>query len=191
MYWYRSINEIAAAWDAEMAAKLEAGATPLMAAGAPTSLLPSLPALLAMQQSVRQRTDVTVPLLVAGGSSSAWAALFLAPQPVGDRPAAPEPAVIFAGADPVTYHASLGMIAADVATPLGMWAGTTPDVASRFAPRLLPGAVANWESLPCIEAGDRPALPADRPLPPDTLTDWIGGGVMLLALCLVLSALLI
>lgn len=191
MYWYRSINQIAAAWDAEMAAKLEAGATPLMAAGAPSSLLSSVPTLLAMQQSVSQRDDVTVPLLVAGGSSSAWLALLLSPQPGGKSPAAPEPTVVFAGASPVTYHATLGVIAAGVTTPLGEWSATTPDIAGHFAPRRLPGAVAAWESLPFVEAGDRRTLPGDRQTTPDALTDWVGGGVMLLALCLVLSALLI
>lgn len=191
MYWYRSINEIAAAWDAEMAGKLEAGATPLMAAGAPSSLLVSVPTILAMQQSIAQRDDVTVPLLIAGGASNAWPALFLSPQPGVERPAAPEPMVIFGGADPVTYHATLGTIAPQMASSLGEWATTTPDIASRFAPRRLPGAVAAWEDLPFVEAGDQRLLPGDQPATADVLTDWVGGGVMLLALCLVLSALLI
>jgi hypothetical protein len=75
--------------------------------------------------------------------------------------------------------------------------GTPPSLAGFFAPRLAPGIAALWETLPFVEIGERPRPTLAEPgADPDATTldptsDWVAWGAMLLALCLVLSALLI
>jgi hypothetical protein len=189
MDWNRSADEITAAWQSEIETKLEAGATPLLIAGAPTLVYNATPALLALQSTVLLRRDLTIPLLVAGGTGALWPAVLLAPL---GHTGAPEPMAIYGGADPAAYLATLATLTTGAAAPpTAVASGTPPDVAPWLAPRLQPGAPAPWEALPLVEAGERPAaVPAGAPLL-DPMADWIAWGAMLLALCLVLSALLI
>jgi hypothetical protein len=184
MYWNRSAAEIAAAWQAEIESKLETGSTALLQAGAPDTLLPSATTLLGLQQSTVQRTDIATPRLVAGGNSALWLGLLLSPH-ASNGPHAPAPLVIYGGADAATYIAAVSMIGGmTTAQPLGLGA--------HLAPRLQPGVATSWEMLPLLEAGEQPhpASAASSALH-NPAGDWIAWGVMLLAFCLVLSALLI
>jgi hypothetical protein len=193
MYWNRSAADIAAAWQAEIESKFETGSTALLHAGAPDTLLTSATTLIGLQHSTVQRTDVATPLLLAGGNSALWLGLLLAPQ-LSSSPHAPAPTVIYGGADATTYLAMMGMNAAGVTTARMTTAQPTQPLGlgAHLAPRLQPGVATPWEMLPLLEAGEQP-LPANAAgrVARDPADDWIAWGVMLLAFCLVLSALLI
>jgi hypothetical protein len=194
MYWKRTAAEIAAAWQAEIENKLEAGATPLLVAGAPGRSYDGTTTLLAYQTMAARRGDMSAPLLAAGGASALWLGMLLAP---ADGAAAVAPAVVFAGADPATYLAGVATLSSGaLAPPAPVATGTPPSLALWLSPRLQPGAPAPWEALPFAEVGERPQpmlAQSNSPLDPaaDPIGDWIAWGAMLLALCLVLSALLI
>lgn len=196
MFWNRNAAHITNAWEAEIAVKQETGAIPLLTTGAPSGALPAIPALSATHALTTRRQDITIPLLPVGGSSPVWLGHLLAPQPRPDalrdpEPWSSDPTVLFAGADPVTVQATLAALAADVAAPAQ--GETVPaHVAVEMAPRLVPGAAVGWETLPFLEVGERYPAGDDLPeLQPETSVDWSGWGAILLALCLVLSAVLI
>lgn len=192
MYWNRSAADIAAAWQVEIESKLETGATALLLGGASSALATPLATLLGHQISSIQRTDVATPLLVAGGNSAAWLGLLLAPQPTGSSPIAPPPTLIYGGADEATYLAIVGMTVASVTAPDAVKSSIPHELVGQVAPRLQPGAATAWETLPFVEAGELPTPPlALSAAISDPTGDWIAWGVMLLAFCLVLSALLI
>ncbi len=217
MYWNRSAADIAAAWQAEIESKLETGATAVLLGGVPASVTGSAATLLGLQYSAIQRNDIATPLLVTGGSSAVWLGLLLPPQPSGNVLNAPSPTLVYGGADDATYLAVVGLTTALAAQPFaasGDSQVTMPtEMGVQFAPRLQPGAASAWEMLPFIEVGEQPtpALAASTTAMPTTYMptafvpitstlsgtsadptgDWIAWGIMLLVLCLVLSALLI
>ncbi len=175
----RSTAEIAAAWQAAIERDVEVGRTPRLSMGAPDPVTDAAAALLALQGAAIQRTDMTAPWLLVGGAGATWLAALLSPLPSGDAPLAPEPVVVYGGADAATH--------------LAMWAMTAElDTAPELAPRVHAGVLPRWAMWPLLEAADPPPGPLlDRPLAPDSAADWTAWGVMLLALCLVLSALLL
>lgn len=193
MYWNRAATDIARDWEAEIAVKLETGATPLLVTGAPSAMVPALPAVEATQMLARSRQDITLPLVPVGGSSPVWLSHLLAPLPRGDGPLPRDPTVVYTGADPITVQAGLAAVAADVAAP-ALGDGVPAYLALELAPRLLPGAVVAWESLPFLDVGEARQVPlpsADAPHQAPALTDWTGWGALLLALGLVLAAVLV
>jgi hypothetical protein len=212
MYWNRLAGTVRAEWQIEIDHRLESGTTPVLIAGAPTALLPQATTLLAYQTLAAARRDITTPLVVAGGSDNGWLGLLLPSLPTGPSALAAAPTFLYAGADAATYLATLGLLPA-LAEPGPAPRGLTDDLTALFAPRLQPGAPTAWEALPFLEVGDPPsaALAVDgragrhSPTDPlsgqtaaalpgpqtDPLVDWVAWGVMVLAFCLVLSALLI
>jgi hypothetical protein len=194
MYWNRSAADIAAAWQAEIESKLETGSTALLLGGAPANLTTNVSTLLGLQNITVQRNDVAIPLLVAGGNSALWLGLLLPPQPTGSGPSAPSPTIVYGGADEATYIAIVALtttlVSQPIATPGAAKAVTPLEMGMNFAPRLQPGVAAAWETLPFVEVGEQPT-PSLASAIPDPTTDWVAWGVMLLALCLVLSAMLI
>jgi hypothetical protein len=201
MYWNRSAADISAAWQTEIESKLESGSTALLIGGKPDNMITSVATLLGMQNSTIQRSDVAMPYLLAGGNSAVWLGLLLSPQPSGSALVAPPPTVVYGGADEATYWSmvelsrSLAMrspVSADAAE-----GGALPESSTHFTPRLQPGADTAWEMLPFVEVGEAPVTSAVATAPLgtgatiDPTGDWIAWGVMLLAFCLVLSALLI
>jgi hypothetical protein len=191
MYWNRSAADIATAWQVEIEGTLETGATAVLLGGAPSAFGTPLVTILSQQRASMQRNDVATPLLITGGTSAAWVALLLAPQP-HSSPIAPPLAVIYGGADAATYLALVGITVASVTAPDAMKPTIPHELVEQVAPRLQPGAATAWETLPFVEVGELPtqslALSAATS---DPTNDWIAWGVMLLAFCLVLSALLI
>lgn len=191
MYWNRTAADIAAAWQGEIEGTLETGATAVLLGGAPSALATPLVTILSQQRASIQRSDVATPLLITGGTSAAWVALLLAPQP-RSGPIAPPPAVLYGGADAATYLALVGITVASVTAPDAVKSPIPPELVVQVAPRLQPGAATAWEKLPFVEVGELPNPPLALPAAlPDPTGDWIAWGVMLLAFCLVLSALLI
>lgn len=200
MYWNRSAADVAAAWQAEIESKLETGATATLLAGTPDNVISGAATLLAIQNSAIQRNDVATPLLVAGGNSAVWLGLLLPPQHTGSDLVAPAPTLIYGGADEATYLAIVGLTVALAAQPIAVSgpakASAAPEMGIQFAPRLQPGAATAWEMLPFVEVGEQPTpalAVSSASVDPagDPTADWIAWGVMLLALCLVVSALLI
>jgi len=196
MYWNRSAADISAAWQAEIESKLETGSTALLVGGRSDNMISGIATLLALQNSTVQRNDVATPLLLAGGNSAVWLGLLLSPQPSGNGVVAPPPTLIYGGADEATYWSTVELSNSYVAR-LSSLSGrvkgdTLPELSTQFAPRLQPGADTDWEMLPFVEVGDAPTPSLVETLAsPDPTGDWIAWGVMLLAFCLVLSALLI
>ena len=185
----RTAAAIAAAWQTEIERGLEVGARPLWTSGAADDLLPSAGTLLALQQMLADRADLTTPLVVAGGNSALWLGLLLSPRPTAQGRHAPLPVVRFAGADAATHLAALACLAAPTAATDPAPALTLP-----LAPQQHPGAAAPWESLPLGICGD----PAPMPLvagggraPADSLADWIAWAAMILAGALILAALIL
>lgn len=196
MYWNRSAADIAAAWQVEIESKFETGATAVLLGGAPNGMVTGVTTLLGLQNSTRQRHDVATPVLVAGGNSATWLGLLLPPLPASSGPIAPPPTLVYGGADEATYLAVVGLagaLAEQTVPALGpARVSTLQEIGMNFAPRLQPGAATAWEMLPFTEVGEQPtpAL-ALTTAPPDSSADWIAWGMMLLAFCLVFSALLI
>ncbi|MCC6454969.1 MAG: hypothetical protein IT328_08515 [Caldilineaceae bacterium] len=199
MYWNRSAADIAAAWQAEIESKLETGATAVLLGGTSSNMITGATTLLALQNSTIQRNDIATPLLVAGGSSALWLGLLLPPQPAGHSSFAPPPTLIYAGADEATYLAVAWLTSSLTTAPgsqphaaPGAHTGTAQEIGIHFAPRLQPGAPTAWEMLPFVEVGEQPIPPlAMTPVPSDPTADWTTWGVIILAFCLILSALLI
>ena len=197
MYWNRSAADITAAWQEEIESKLETGATAVLLGGTPSSLTTGAATLLALQDASIQRADVATPLMVAGGNSAVWLGLLLSPQPTGHSPSAPSPTLIYGGGDEATYLAIVGLTASAITTPGTVKPSIPNELVGQIAPRLQPGAATAWEALPFVEVGEQPIPPLALPslsltaTRSDPTSDWIAWGIMLLAFCLVLSALLI
>jgi hypothetical protein len=202
MHWNRSATDIAAAWQTEIERELEGGGTALLMAGAPNTLLASASTLLAAQQATLLREDIGTPLLVAGGNSALWLGLLFSPHLAGNVPNAPMPTLIYGGADEATYLSLVTLTALQMAQPAASPAFKRTlsfEMGAHFAPRLQPGVATAWEMLPLVEIGEQPpaalnpvgAHAALAQRSPDSTGDWVVWGVMLLAFCLILSALLI
>ncbi len=193
MYWDPLAGTVRAEWQTEIDHRLETGAVPVLIAGAPNALLPMATTLLAYQALAAQRRDITTPLIIAGGNGGGWLGLLLPGLSAGKDAQSPAPTVIYAGADTATYLATLALVA-PMAEPAAVPIGMTDDLAAQFAPRLQPGAPVAWEALPFVEVGESPGAPlaaANGESLVDPLVDWVAWGAMVLAFCLVLSALLI
>jgi hypothetical protein len=191
MYWHRLAGSVRDEWQTEIDHRLESGTAPVFVAGAPNALLPLATTLLAYQTLAGQRRDITTPLIIAGGSGPGWLALLLPSQPPRTESHSPEPTLLYGGADAATYLATLALVA-PLAEPAAPRLGLTADLAAQFAPRLQPGAPPAWEALPLIEVGETTGAALDTPQgTADPAGDWIAYGAMVLAFCLVLSALLI
>lgn len=191
MYWHRLASSVRDEWQIEIDHRLESGAAPVWIAGAPSALLPLATTILAYQSLAAQRSDITTPLVIAGGSGPGWLGLLLPSQPPRTDAHSPEPTLLYGGADTATYLATLALVT-PLAEPAAPRLGLTADLAAQFAPRLHPGAPLAWEALPFAEVGEHagPSLEngGDGANPGG---DWVAWGVMVLAFCLVLSALLI
>lgn len=202
MYWNRSAAEIAAAWQAEIDNKLEAGATATLTAGAPNTTLASAMTLLGQQQSALLRNDIATPQLIAGGNSAMWLALLFSPQPTGNHLNAPEPSLMYGGADEATYLTVVGLANvgnASAKATTGTMAeeslATQSAMSAYLMPRLQPGVATHWELLPFVEMGEQSPPPTPNAQHTDHHTDhqsdWIAWGSMLLTVFLIVLAILV
>lgn len=189
------------AWQSDLHFAIEAGAAPLLPLGISASSLTALPALSLLRDLASERTDMTTPTVLMGGSGGAWlAALFLAADPAPGRSTlsshpnaghSPPPVLLFSGLDAATHMASAGTLPkaprglralSDRELPLGM--------RDSVAPALQPVAPIAWENLP-FRFLDNPD--ANRPsaagMPSASL--WMGAIAGLLVLIMILGALIV
>jgi hypothetical protein len=171
-------------WQSHLQYAVEAGIAPHVALGQSADALTALIGLTALQLLIEARSDMSAPLLTAGGTSGAWLAALMQPQN-GVAGHSPSALTIYLGADAASAIAAAGILPrppaglrppADRALPVGFRDGA--------APALQPASPFIWESLPlrALEpVGGLASIP--------TRGAWLGWLGLILALVLVVGAL--
>ncbi|MBX3012865.1 MAG: hypothetical protein KF832_15225 [Caldilineaceae bacterium] len=141
-------------WQQQIDQSLEAGAAVLLEGGVGHQLVDGLPALVALEQLMDERTDVTNPWLLMGGDGIAWSFAMLQASQL------PALTPLYGGADQSTYLATLATLP-DLATlSAGHRATGAPvGVHSWLQPAKQPGVTPSWSLLPLVLA-DRQAVNA-------------------------------
>lgn len=189
------------AWQSDLHYAIEAGVAPLLPLGTSQTPLTALPALFLLRDLAAERTDMTIPTVLMGGSSGAWlAALFLAADGAPGMSAlasspnaghSPQPVLLFSGVDAATHMASAGILPKP---PRGLRAVTDRElplgVRDAAAPVLQPAAPIAWENMPLriLENPDSSQASAVG-MPPASL--WMGVLAALLVLIMILGALIV
>ncbi len=101
----REVEPIISAWQAQIHHAVEAGSAPELALGSSDDVLSTLVGHEALRATTETRTDMTQPLVTAGGASGAWLDALLMPN-VGDGAPAPSWNTLYTGADPATHVAT-------------------------------------------------------------------------------------
>ena len=199
MFWNRSPSSIVQFWQDDAEQNIEAGSTPVIEFGVSNMPSDNTPAFLALQRWSVQRTDVSTPIIPAGGVGPLWMAAMMRPAPRYSQTHAPEPLVLYTGANDAEYLSSVTILHAAVAPS----APDTPRRAaipgSYFAPRSQPGMSIPWDSLPFLETYDPQPFAARGEAPGDEgagteeshgdpTQDWLAWTALLLALFLILLA---
>ncbi len=144
----RRADPILTEWQSELHYAIEAGASPQVALGYSTGVLPALVGLDALRRLIDQRQDVTVPLVAAGGPDGAWLAALTQPQN-GAPLHSPAMVTLYTGADLGTHLAAGGTLPAPPAgTHPPSDRGLPRGFADRMAPALAPAAPFAWDLLP-------------------------------------------
>jgi hypothetical protein len=198
----RTIEQIRAAWQADIEAHLEAGQTPALHLGLNREILEGAPGLLALQTLAERRDDITAPVIMAGGTSPLWPAALLHGRPADRPPRSPDIYPIYAGADVATWLASHTLYA-DGYSPLRRHAflrppaGLPPAMTPLLAPTNEPGAAVAWEALPFHVVAQaerdqrrRAGAPTETPAA-DHAPDWTAYAAVMLAVLLVLAAIIL
>lgn len=189
MNWRKTTTTYQTQWQTTLERSLEAGQIPLIDLGASLGELPGLSALVALLTFASQRTDVTAPVVVAGGNSVAWLVALL------DHvylPRVPGLTAIYGGAEPTTQMASSALYDSQLSAPLDAASTATP---TYLTPYVLPqssSAAPRWEVLPFLLGGlsrsaqqtveDKFTMQADA---------WLTWASVSVALALILLALLV
>ncbi len=135
-------------WQSHLQYAVEAGTAPQIALGQSSDALTALIGLAALQLLIETRSDMSAPLLTAGGASGAWLGALMQPQ--NGAPAhSPSALNIYLGADEANAIAAAGTLPRP---PFGLRApadrGLPAGFRAAIAPPLQPGAPFTWESLP-------------------------------------------
>jgi len=198
----RTVEQIRAAWRADIEAHLEAGQTPVLQLGLDREILEGAPGLLALQTSAERRDDITAPLALVGGTSPLWPAALLHGRPADRPPRSPDIYPIYAGADVATWLASYTLYAGGY-SPLRQSAflhppaGLPPAMTPLLAPMSEPGTAAPWETLPfyaVAQADQDQRRRARTSLEAPTANhapDWTAYAAVMLAVLLVLAAIIL
>lgn len=200
----RTIEQIRAAWRADIKAHLEAGQTPVLQLGLDRLLLEGAPGLLALQTLAEQRDDITAPLALVSGTSPLWPAALLHGRPANRPSRSPDIYPIYAGADVATWLASHTLYAGGY-SPLRRGAflrppaGLPPAMTPLLVPMSEPGASAPWETLPfyAVSLAERDqahkdgARPISEVASADHTPDWTAYAAVMLAVLLVLAAIVL
>lgn len=198
----RDQTPILQTWQSDLNYAVEAGIAPTIPLGVSDSALVALPSLSLLRHLSAQRTDMTVPIVLAGGGSGAWLTALLVDTESAATPVlgaetddgartpqerlSPEPVVVFSGADAATHMASSGILPKPPArlepvTDRGLPAG----VRDAVAPALQPAASMAWENMPfriLDSEGGATGLPA--------ASRWIGWLAGVLTILMILGALI-
>lgn len=179
----------------------ESGNAPVLELGVSHILSDSTMSMLALQRWAAQRHDVTTPFIPAGGTGPGWIAAMLRPVPGYEERVAPEPTIVYAGANKAEYLASLNLLhaAADRSGTLAPAHMAIP--ASQFVPQSQPGKTVSWDSLPFVDlfgpvsfASAETAGDVDNGVQNasgDPVQDWLAWTGLLMAFFLVLLAVLL
>lgn len=172
-------------WQSHLQYAVEAGIAPQIALGQSADALTALVGLAALRLLIESRSDMSAPLLTAGGASGAWLAVLMQPQN-GAPTHSPFAMTIFLGADPASVVASAGTLPrlpyglrspADRFLPVGF--------RDAIAPPLQPASPFTWESLPL-----RALEPVGGLMGLHVPGAWLGWLGLLLAIGLVVGALI-
>lgn len=190
-------------WQSDLNYAIEAGIAPVIPLGGTDSTLTSLSSLSLLRELAAQRTDMTTPTVLAGGSNAVWlTALFLNAEAAragqsasgislregyGAVIASPIPIVLFTGVDPAMQVASGGILPR---TPAGLQPvtdrGLPIGVRELVAPALQPATPVTSENLPfrILEAsGEGSGMPA--------ASLWMGAVAAVMVLIMILGALIV
>lgn len=209
MYRNRTPQQITQQWQDDVEQSIEAGATPVMELGAGDMPIEDLASLLAVQRWSALRTDLTVPILPAGGLGPQWLAALLRPAPHLSEDSPPQPVVAYAGAAEVEYLTAAALLHAAAGPPAsrpGLSTTTAAIPVSYFLPQSQPGKSLSWDAQPFLHFHSSPTYvapptaeaeqtgvdladePFYEPVAEDPLQDWLAWAGLLLALFLVLLA---
>jgi hypothetical protein len=187
-------------WQSDLNYAIEAGIAPIIPLGASDSALTALPSLLLLYDLAAQRTDITVPTALAGGSSGAWlAGLFAASDSPGlavqalqangtekHTRVSPSPVVVYSGVDSATHMASAGILPRPPAGLLPLTdRGLPAGIRDMVAPSLQPAAPVTWENAPF-----RMLEPAESATGLPAASLWMGWLAGALTIIMILGALI-
>jgi hypothetical protein len=181
MNWHKSTTTYQTQWQTIIEHSLEAGQIPLFDLGASPGDLPGLATLMALLTFADQRTDVSSPLIIAGGNSVGWLVGLLYQAQV---PRVPMLTSVYSGVDPSTHMASSALYTSQLS-------GLPASLAPYVAPEMHSGAPL-WDALP-FALGAQPGrnLQTSADGAPTTTDSWLTWASVTLALALILLALLV
>jgi hypothetical protein len=177
---------------------MEAGSASVLEFGVGNIPTDDAASLLAFQRWCAQRTDVSTPIIPAGGQGPLWIALLMRPVPRNSEMQAPAPIIVYSGAIEAEYLATVTLLHT-ANTPSDPAASRTAAIpTSHFVPSSQPGMSISWDAALFLEPHDQPAISRaevldNENLPEqgaqdDPIQDWLAWAALLLALFLVLLA---
>lgn len=191
----KDLEPILATWRNQVHYAIESGDAPDLALGSSDEVLTTLVGQEALRAIADSRTDMTEPIVSAGGAAGVWLAALLlpvdrAPHDVQDvrpvRAAAPGWLTLYTGVDAATHVAS-GLTLPQHPNrlrPPGS-RGVPGGFADSIAPTLRPATPTTWENLPL-----RTLASGASPLGLRSAGAWCGWLALLLCLLLVAGAIL-
>lgn len=181
----RDLDPILSVWQAELQYAVEAGVAPQIALGHSDNALTALVGTETLRRLVELRSDVTSPLVAAGGPSGAWLSPLTQPQNGVDA-RTPSMVTLFTGADAATHISSGATLPLH---PTGLRPARERNLPAGYrdllAPALQPALPLTWESLPWRLLEPHPeaaALPAGP---------WLGWLALGFSAVLILGALVL
>lgn len=180
------LTPILNAWQSDLHFAVEAGIAPQIPLGSSLSPLTALPGLELLGNLAAQRTDMTTPTVLAGGTSASWLAALYTVSAASANRRSPAPVLLYSGADAATHMATAGTLllhparlrsTSDRALPAGY--------RDHVAPSLQPAAPITWENLSL-----RILEPAGTPTGLPAASLWLGWLAAALASIMILGALI-
>lgn len=190
MLYRNEAAAIAQQWQRQIDESLEAGEALWLDLGISNRLVDNLPALTALRALVAHRTDVTTPGLFVGGDGVVWTAICLSPAVAAGAEAAPGMALLYGGADPVTYTAMLATLPGP-ATHMrpNLLTGLPAGMNAWLWPVSQPGVVPQWSALPFVMATLQPPPSAnDEPASDAAWLPWLA---LIVVIGLIIAALFV
>lgn len=189
MNWRKSTTTYQSQWQTTIERGVEAGQSPLFDLGASPGDLSGLAALLALLAFADQRTDVTAPVVIAGGNSVGWLVGLICQ---AHAPRVPGLTSIYSGADPSTHMASSALYDSQLSAPRHPEQAGMPVYLAPYVAPDRHSSAPLWDALPFAfgaPAGRNPQATSDNG--PSIADPWLTWASVTLALALILLALLV